>query len=360
MIWKALRQDSFTVLYDKKCKASLSRYFDIIFDKKIAKFNSLKTFSIDFQGKSTAEMWKAHNKSVEDFNNYIKKVDSGQEINDLAENSLLDLKIALAKKVLERCVFCMHACAVNRLKGKTEYCGCSMDFPVSTMFDHYGEEPELVPSFTVFTIGCTMTCLHCQNWMISQWKEAGTQYEFEEVASQVDKAKSRGCRNLNMVGGDPTPYLYHWLEISREIKENLPIVWNSNSYYSHPSSRLLAQWADVYLLDFKYGNNDCAIRISDAPKYWETCTRNHLIAKEHGELIIRILVLPKHIECCFRPIVEWIVKNLGRHVRVNVMWQYTPHWRAHEIPELKRRLSRDEMEQTIHIVKDVGLENFIT
>ncbi|MCP8319274.1 MAG: radical SAM protein [Candidatus Methylarchaceae archaeon HK01B] len=358
-MWRAFRPDSITVLYDKKCRASLSRYLDIILDKKMAKFKLLKTFSSDFQAKSTAEMWNLHDKMVEDFKDYVKEVDSGREV-DLADRSLLDLKISLAKKILERCTFCMHACAVNRLRGETRYCGCSMDFPVSTMFDHYGEEPELVPSFTVFTLGCSMRCIHCQNWTISQWKERGTLYELEEVAMQADKARLRGCRNLNMVGGEPTPYLYHWLEVSRLIKENMPIVWNSNSFYSIPSSRLLAEWVDVYLLDFKYGNNDCAVRISDAPKYWETCTRNHLMAKEYGELIIRVLVLPDHIDCCFRPIVEWIAKNLGSDTRVNVMWQYTPHWRAHEIPELRRRLKREEMERTTRIAKEVGLENFIT
>ncbi|MEM3068395.1 MAG: radical SAM protein [Nitrososphaerales archaeon] len=360
-MWRALRPDSINVLYDKKCRKSLSRYFDIIFDKKLAKFKLLKTFPAEFQDMDNSEMWKMHNNLIKEFKTYVKEVDSGnRKPDESAKSSLLDLKIELAERILERCTFCMRACAVNRLKGETKYCGCNSNFPVSTMFDHYGEEPELIPSFTVFTIGCTMRCLHCQNWSISQWYEPGTLYELGKVAKQADIARARGCRNLNMVGGDPTPYLYHWLKVSKMINENISTVWNSNSYYSYPSSQLLAEWADVYLLDFKYGNDDCAIRISDAPKYWEACTRNHLVAKEHGELIIRILVLPKHIECCFRPIVEWIVKNLGRDVRVNVMFQYTPHWRADEVPELRRRLNSDEMEQAVKIAKEVGLENFIT
>jgi putative pyruvate formate lyase activating enzyme len=360
-MFRELRPDSIAVLYDKKCRTSLSRYFDIVFDKRLARFRLLKTFSVDFQGMSNAEMWRAHNKLVDDFREYLEEIDSGtKEPYMVAKSNLLGLKIELARRTLEKCVFCTRACSVNRLKGETKYCRCDASFPISTMFDHYGEEPELVPSFTIFTLGCTMKCLHCQNWTISQWYESGALHEPEDVAKRVDIARVRGCRNLNMVGGDPTPYLYHWLRVSNSIKENIATVWNSNSYYSHPSSRLLAEWADVYLLDFKYGNNDCAVRISDAPGYWEACTRNHLEAKEHGELIIRILVLPNHIECCFRPIVEWISKNLGKETRVNVMWQYTPHWRADEVPELRRRLNREEMKQSIHMAKEVGLENFIT
>jgi putative pyruvate formate lyase activating enzyme len=69
-------------------------------------------------------------------------------------------------------------------------------------------------------------------------------------------------------------------------------VWNSNAYYSKETALLLAEFIDVYLLDFKYGNNKCAEEISSAPGYLEACTRNHFMAKGHGELIIRVLVLP--------------------------------------------------------------------
>jgi len=42
------------------------------------------------------------------------------------------------------------------------------------------------------------------------------------------------------------------------------------------------------------------------------------------------------------------------------MFQYRPEWRAHEIPELRRRLTRDEMERAVQLAKETGLTNFIT
>jgi putative pyruvate formate lyase activating enzyme len=141
---------------------------------------------------------------------------------------------------------------------------------------------------------------------------------------------------------------------------NIPVVWNSNSYYSEETAKLLAGFVDVYLLDFKYGRGECAKRISEAPKYWETCTRNHLYAKKYGELIIRVLVLPEHLECCTKTILEWTAENLGKNTRTNVMFQYRPEWRAHEIPELRRKLTRNEMEKAIQYAKSAGLKNFIT
>ncbi|MEM2903334.1 MAG: radical SAM protein, partial [Candidatus Bathyarchaeia archaeon] len=164
---------------------------------------------------------------------------------------------------------------------------------------------------------------------------------------------------VNLVGGEPTPWLAHWLETFKYVKVNVPIVWNSNSYYSIETAKLLAGFVDIYLLDFKYGPGDCADRISEAPKYWDICTFNHLMAKNYGELIIRVLVLPNHLKCCTEHILKWIAENLGVETRVNIMFQYRPEWRAYEIPELRRRLTRDEIEEAIRLARSVGLKNFI-
>jgi putative pyruvate formate lyase activating enzyme len=179
------------------------------------------------------------------------------------------------------------------------------------------------------------------------------------MARQVKELAKAGCRNLNMVGGDPTPYLWHWLETFRSVRDRIATVWNSNGYHSLETARLLAGFIDLYLLDFKYGNNGCAAEISDAPGYWEAATRNHLWAKEYGELIIRVLVLPGHNQCCTRPILQWIHDELGPMTRVNLMFQYRPEWRAKERPELARRLSLDEIEEAKTMAGEIGLRNIV-
>jgi len=190
--------------------------------------------------------------------------------------------------------------------------------------------------------------------------ENGTRLNAEELARLVEGLHARGCRNANLVGGDPTPWLAVWLDAFRIVNVNVPVVWNSNTYYSEETADLLAGFADVYLLDFKYGPGDCSARISNAPRYWDVCTRNHMRAKRHGELIIRVLVLPGHLECCTKPIIEWITKNLGTDTRVNIMFQYRPEWRADEIPELGRRLTGEERKRAIELAREARLENYIT
>ena len=87
------------------------------------------------------------------------------------------------------------------------------------------------------------------------------------------------------------------------------------------------------------------------------CTRNHLEAKKYGELLVRILVLPSHLDCCTKPIMQWIAENLGVETRVNVMFQYRPEWRAYEFPELSRRLTKAEMKKALRLAKQAGLKN---
>ena len=306
-------------------------------------------------------LWKEHAKRTEAFQDFEHDIDDGKIIDPHSPSqSYLDLKIEIANRILQNCRFCNRQCGANRLTTGLGYCGCGKTMAVSSIFTHMGEEPELVPSGTIFTMGCTMRCRHCQNWTISQWKEDGAEVKPEELAREVEQLRRSGCRNANLVGGEPTPWLRQWLETFRYVGVNIPVVWNSNSYYSVETAQLLAGFVDVYLLDFKYGPGDCALRISDAPNYWEVCTRNHLEAKKNGELIIRVLVLPGHLDCCTKPILNWVAENLGVETRVNIMFQYRPEWRASEIPELRKRLNKTELEKALQLAKDAGLKNLVT
>ncbi|MEM3550790.1 MAG: radical SAM protein [Candidatus Bathyarchaeia archaeon] len=363
-MWRLIRPDAVNVLKDIKARKSLARYFDVAQDEKPAKFMIAKKLAVCFkEDSSIEELWEKHKELTNSFYKLEEEIDSKEkklEEMPTPEKSYLDLKIQIARHMLENCHFCFRKCGVDRLKGELGFCKCGDTIYVSSIFEHLGEEPELVPSGTIFTMGCTMRCKHCQNWTISQWVEKGEPFTVEKLAREVENLRNSGCRNVNLVGGEPTPWLMHWLEVFKNVETNVPVVWNSNTYYSPETAQLLAGFADVYLLDFKYGPGECATRISEAPNYWKVCTYNHSLANKNGNLIIRVLVLPNHLECCTEPIVNWVAENLGRNTRVNIMFQYRPEWRAYEIPELRRRLIRDEMDKAIKLAQEAKLENFIT
>ncbi|MCW4010948.1 MAG: radical SAM protein [Candidatus Bathyarchaeota archaeon] len=363
-MWKLLRPNATEVLNDPTLKRSLARYFAVAQNEKPPKFKIAQKTPANFSFNDPLEkLWQEHEKVTGEFGKIEQEIASTTSLNCMRapEKSYFSLKLEIAGRILQNCHFCSRNCKVNRVLGALGYCKCGGgNMTVSSIFAHMGEEPELVPSGTVFTMGCTIRCRHCQNWTISQWMEKGAEFTPQALAKEVDNLRFAGCRNVNLVGGEPTPWLFQWLQTFRHVEANVPVVWNSNSYYSPETAKLLAGFVDVYLLDFKYGPSGCAEKISEAPNYWDACTANHLQAKKHGEVIVRVLVLPGHLECCTLPILNWISKNLGAETRVNVMSQYRPQWRAREIPELRRRPTRVEMRKAVQAAKKAGLKNRVS
>jgi putative pyruvate formate lyase activating enzyme len=175
------RPDALTVLNDESAKRSLARYFAVMQDEKPAKFTIAKKLAAGFtENESTQSLWQKHNALLKEYCRIEKGIDSTShdfEKMDVPERSFLDLKVEIAKRALSNCHFCVRRCSVDRRKQEDGYCKCGSTMAVSTIFEHFGEEPELVPSGTIFTLGCNMRCKHCQNYTISQWLENGEAYQ---------------------------------------------------------------------------------------------------------------------------------------------------------------------------------------
>jgi len=165
-----------------------------------------------------------------------------------------------------------------------------------------------------------------------------------------------GARNVNFV--TPTPHAHIVLKIIREIVVNTPVIWNSNRYHSPDIAEIFEGVVDIYLGDFKYGNNLCAQKYSQIKRYLEVVQPNFEFAYETAEVLIRHLVLPGHLECCTRQITEWIAKKTP-HVRFNLMFQYHPCYQAFEYLELRRQLTPEEKTKAIYIVRETGIEDLL-
>ena len=261
------------------------------------------------------------------------------------DTSLLDVKIEIAHRMFSHCEFCERRCGVNR---PAQVGNCKVQEPrVVSEFAHYGEEPVLVPSHTIFFTGCNFHCIYCQNWDISQII-TGRFIPPRELAKIIEY---RHLRNMNFVGGDPTPNLNYILEVLKECDAQIPVVWNSNMYLTEESMQLLDGVVDLYLTDFKYGNNECAEELSKVKNYVEITSRNHLLAEKNADLIIRHLVLPTHLECCTYPVLKWIFQNL-KDPAVNVMFQYHPDFNAMENLRIDRLLTYEEKKRALDIAEE--------
>ncbi len=325
----------------------LERYEAINRGEALAKFQIAKRIDAEEAEtlESLDEMLEIHSKLKREF----KKILQSEEVpEETPQYSFLHLKKDILYEMLKNCNFCERRCGVNRYE-KRGFCKCGVTSYFSSEFLHVGEEPELIPSHTIFFNRCTFACVFCQNYDIVY--EDDYIVDPKELAYIIDVRRRQGSKNVNFVGGNPDQHAHTIAEILIHVESNIPVVWNSNMYHSKELGEIIEDFVDVWLGDFKYGNNECARKYSKVPNYWEVVTRNFLRAKDTGELLIRHLVMPNHIDCCTERIVKWVAENLGRETRFNLMFQYYPTFKAWEYPEIARRLTPEEMKRATKIAE---------
>lgn len=350
---------------NQNIKHVLSNYLAVMANQKMA-MHKVASILESQDSDDDNSLWEEHERLRNDFRRLYRESSTFLQHDKLFEMdsikpkpdfSYLDLKVKIADKMFQNCYFCEKACKVDRKLGKGD---CAVGDPlIASEFLHVGEEPPLVPSHTIFFAGCNFSCVFCQNWDISQNPNRGLFLKEKDLAKIIGKRRIAGSHNVNFVGGDPTPNLHYILHTMTMVSENIPVIWNSNMYLSEDAMHILDGFADVYLTDFKYGNNECAMRLSNIPDYMEVVGRNHQMAWQAGEMIIRHLVLPNHVECCSKPLLKWISKNLGLEVILNIMGQYRPVFKAHEFKEIDRIPSSSEIREVTRYAYELGFNNLI-
>lgn len=267
------------------------------------------------------------------------------------------------------CQLCPRACGVDRAGGERGVCGASLAPWIASFGPHFGEERVLVGSGgsgTIFFSGCNLRCLFCQNYTISQLGE-GEEVPIQELARVMLHLQEIGCENANIV--TPThqaPQIVDALAHAREEGLRLPVVWNCGGYESVDALRLLSGIVDIYMPDFKYGEDTVAARLSAAPDYVPAAQAAlREMHRQVGDLVVeggvavrgllvRHLVLPEGLAGS-EAVLRFIADEISKDTYVNVMAQYRPAHRARESPALSRRITAVEHKDVLALARRLGL-----
>jgi putative pyruvate formate lyase activating enzyme len=287
----------------------------------------------------------------------------------LHESGELENRVALAHEMLRECELCARECGVNRLQGEMGFCRSGSRLMVSSASPHYGEEPPLVGhhgSGTIFLTNCNLACVFCQNYELSQLGR-GQEVETDELADVMIALQNMDCHNINFVS--PTHYIPQILaSLLIAVKNGLrvPLVHNCGGYESMDALKLLDGVFDIYMPDFKYGDNDMGEKYSNAPNYFDVASA--AISEMHRQvgdlvinasgiaergLLIRHLVMPDDLAGTAK--VLKFISGLSKNSYVNIMDQYRPAHRASGYPELRRRISSKEFMDAISLAREMGL-----
>jgi putative pyruvate formate lyase activating enzyme len=157
--------------------------------------------------------------------------------------------------------------------------------------------------------------------------------EREALLGRIGRAWESGAvRSLMILGGEPTIHLASALELVAALPDGLPVVWKTNAHGTSESNALLEGVFDGWVADLKFGNDDCARRIARVENYCSTVHDNLRWAAGQTRLIVRHLLLPGHLECCWRPAAAWMAEHLPQ-VEVSLRTGFWPGWFSSRHPE---------------------------
>lgn len=274
------------------------------------------------------------------------------------------------------CRLCPRQCRAERASGKPGACRAAAEARIASHNLHFGEEPPISGergSGTVFFSGCTLKCLFCQNYPISQFAH-GDLYSAGQLAGIFLSLQKRGAHNINLVS--PTPYLRHVvdaLEIAAGQGLRIPFVYNTSAYERAEVIAQLAGIVDVYLPDLKYGPSATARRLAlelsgagdyfdhAAPAIAEMFRQTGPLAVD-GEgiavrgTVIRHLVLPGNTANSIE-VLGAIAASPFRGAWLSLMSQYFPAHRAPGRPPFDRRLHAGEWRPVRDEALRLGLDD---
>ena len=196
------------------------------------------------------------------------KLKTGAMSTMLVDNNLYK-KSSKSQKV--RCEICANYCKIN--EGKFGICKQHRNINGELFDTSYGIVSSLSPdpiekkplhhflpgtfTYSIGGFGCNMSCLHCQNYMISQ--------EFDGISDRikilpetiVENALKYNCKSIAWTYNEPTIHLPFNRKTSLLArKKDLKVIYVSNGYMSQKSIEEILTFVDAFNIDLKSMSED--------------------------------------------------------------------------------------------------------
>ncbi len=201
------------------------------------------------------------------------------------------------------------------------------------------EEHEIAPTYEIYTTGCPLRCPFCAVPGASRSALAGERLEPEALARDLLDPRHPPFRAIAFVGGEPTlhlPWIRQLLPLLRDAMPDVRTVLNTALCWERELAPELAARFDWVVGTVRWFNGRCAQGAPTSHPAQARAAAEGLL-QAGGRLILRVLALPGHLDCCTAPLAHWIGELRG-DLRARVMLEYAPVGEARGLPGLDRTL----------------------
>ena len=274
-----------------------------------------------------------------------------------------------------KCDLCPRKCLVDRKKGEKGICGQTENLKVARAALHFWEEPCIsgdAGSGAVFFSGCPLHCVFCQNENIANGT-VGKEISLERLVDIFLELQEKGANNINLVTpGHFVPQIVKALDQAKKEGLTLPVVYNTSSYETVDTIKMLEGYVDIYLPDFKYMSPVLSKKYSHAPDYAQVAKAAIAeMVRQTGKAvfvngdednlilrgtIVRHLTLPGCMEDSMQ-ILKYLHETYGDTIYISIMNQFTPLSNLEKYPELNRKITDEEYEALVDYAIEIGIEN---
>lgn len=266
------------------------------------------------------------------------------------------------------CGLCPKNCLVDR-DIQRGACGEKNEMRIAKYYLHKYEEPPISGvngSGTIFFTGCSLRCVFCQNYTLSR-SERGKEISPRELVDVFKQLEDMGASNVNLV--TPTHFVRKLADAFEIYRPKIPVVYNTHSYETLETLRIIDLYTDIYLPDLKFYSPDLSERYTGRRDYFEVASKaikfmmqskKTVFGKDgmmKSGVIVRHMIMPLGVPDS-KKLLEWFAENKENGAYISLMAQYTPFGNVDEYPELKRHITKGEYDRVYERLLSLGITEY--
>lgn len=212
-------------------------------------------------------------------------------------------------------------------------------------------------TYSIGGFGCNMTCLHCQNYMISHEYDKFSRGIKITPETIVENAINYNCKSIAWTYNEPTIHLPFNKKTSLQAKsKNLKVVYVSNGYFSQKSIEEVLTFVDAFNIDLKSITNDFYKKVcgADLDVVLDNLRRIYLEGKH---LEITNLIINGYNDSIeeIEKLCDFVINELGPEVPLHFSRAF-PYYKMNDIeptnPEIlfeAKKIAKNKGIKNIHL-----------